>query len=313
MANLSDIITPTNLVTLTGTDTLTNKTLTSPVLTTPALGTPSALVLTNATGTVTNLTLVTPALGTPASGVMTSVTGLPLTTGVTGTLPVANGGTGATTLTANNVLLGNGTSAPQAVAPSTSGNVLTSNGSTWASTAPAAGGSMVWLSTVTASASSTVDIETTFDSTYDAYVVLVTALKTSISTTINGRVKIGSYITTAGTYLYHLGECTTVNGGYIGTAFSTGAGKTNFEFTNNIGTGADHSVDLRINIFDPSSTSTAKKLFWEGISKTGGNELARISAGGGNTNTGALTGIRFFPGAGTITSGTFRLYGITNS
>ena len=53
---------------------------------------------------------------------------------------VANGGTGATTLTANNVLLGNGTSAPLFVAPGTNGNVLTSNGTTWSSTAPAASG-----------------------------------------------------------------------------------------------------------------------------------------------------------------------------
>jgi hypothetical protein len=98
----------------------------SPTLTTPNLGTPSTITLTNATGlplstgvtgtlpianggtgTTTSTgtgsvvlsnspTLVTPALGTPASGVMTNVTGLPLTTGVTGTLPITNGGTGIT-------------------------------------------------------------------------------------------------------------------------------------------------------------------------------------------------------------------------
>jgi len=55
------------------------------------------------------------------------------TNAVTGTLPVANGGTGAATLTANNVLLGNGTSPLQVVAPGTTGNVLTSNGTTWTS------------------------------------------------------------------------------------------------------------------------------------------------------------------------------------
>ena len=55
---------------------------------------------------------------------------------VTGTVAVANGGTGATTLAANNVLLGNGTSAPLTVAPGASGNVLMSNGTTWASSAP---------------------------------------------------------------------------------------------------------------------------------------------------------------------------------
>ncbi len=56
------------------------------------------------------------------------------------TVPVANGGTGASTLTANNVLLGNGTSALQVVAPGSNGNILTSNGSTWVSSAPAGGG-----------------------------------------------------------------------------------------------------------------------------------------------------------------------------
>ena len=56
-----------------------------------------------------------------------------------GTLDVDNGGTGSTTLALNNVLLGNGTSALQTVAPGTSGNVLTSNGTTWQSAAvPAA-------------------------------------------------------------------------------------------------------------------------------------------------------------------------------
>lgn len=51
---------------------------------------------------------------------------------------VAYGGTGSTSLTANNVLLGNGTSALQVVAPGTSGNVLTSNGTTWTSATPTA-------------------------------------------------------------------------------------------------------------------------------------------------------------------------------
>lgn len=57
------------------------------------------------------------------------------------TVPVSEGGTGSSSLTANNVLLGNGTSALQVVAPGTSGNVLTSNGTTWQSSAPAGGGS----------------------------------------------------------------------------------------------------------------------------------------------------------------------------
>ena len=72
-------------------------------------------------------TLVTPALGTPSSVTLTNGTGLPLTTGVTGTLPILNGGTGQTTANA----------AFNALAPSQTGNTgkyLTTDGSntSWA-------------------------------------------------------------------------------------------------------------------------------------------------------------------------------------
>jgi len=82
----------------------------------------------NATTSRTNLV----AAKSGANSDITSITGL------TTPLTVAQGGIGAATLTANNVLLGNGTSAPQVVAPSTAGNVLTSNGTTWVSSTPTA-------------------------------------------------------------------------------------------------------------------------------------------------------------------------------
>jgi hypothetical protein len=66
------------------------------------------------------------------SGANSDITSL---SGLTTPLSVAQGGTGAATLTANNVILGNGTSAVAFVAPGTNGNLLTSNGTTWTSAA----------------------------------------------------------------------------------------------------------------------------------------------------------------------------------
>lgn len=63
-----------------------------------------------------------------------------INTQTAGTLLVSRGGTGATTLTTNNVLLGNGTSPLQVVAPGTTGNVLTSDGTTWISSPSSGGG-----------------------------------------------------------------------------------------------------------------------------------------------------------------------------
>ena len=118
------------------------------------LGTPTsanlAAVVTDETGSgalvfATSPTLVTPALGTPTSGILTNATGLPLTTGVTGTLPIGNGGTGQTTASAafnalspvtttGDLIIGNGTNSATRLAIGANGYVLTSNGTTatWA-------------------------------------------------------------------------------------------------------------------------------------------------------------------------------------
>jgi len=91
-------------------------------------GTVSGITL---TGTVTSTGSLT--LGGTLSVDLASAT-------VTGTLPVGNGGTGATTFSTGAVLVGNGTSAVSSVSPGTASNVLTSNGSAWVSQAPAASG-----------------------------------------------------------------------------------------------------------------------------------------------------------------------------
>jgi hypothetical protein len=98
---------------------------------------------TEAGGSVTSVDVSGGTTGLTTSGGPVTTSG---TITLAGTLAVANGGTGATTITANSVVLGNGTSAVQTVAPGTSGNILTSNGTTWQSTAPAASGISAGLS-----------------------------------------------------------------------------------------------------------------------------------------------------------------------
>ena len=68
------------------------------------------------------------ALGTPSSGTLTSATGLPLTTGVTGTLPVGNGGTGIVSYAIGDLLYASGTTTLSKLADVATGSVLISGG-----------------------------------------------------------------------------------------------------------------------------------------------------------------------------------------
>jgi len=166
---------------------------TSPTLVTPALGTPASGVATNLTGLPlstgvtgtlpvlnggtgvttstgsgnnvlsTSPTLVTPILGTPTSGTLTNATGLPLSTGVTGTLPVANGGTGQTSYTDGQLLIGNSTGNTLTKATLTAGTNVTITNAAGAITIAATGGG--GTGDVVGPASSTDNAFARFDST----------------------------------------------------------------------------------------------------------------------------------------------------
>jgi hypothetical protein len=167
----------------------------------------------------TQFQLLNPASATVSSfsAGSTGLTPSTATTGavtLAGTLAVANGGTGLATLTANNVILGNGTSAPSFVAPGTSGNALISNGTTFVS-----GKQTITSGTAVASTSGT-----SIDFTgIPSWVKRITVMFNSVSTsgTSNTMIQIGNTTFTT------TGYSSNVLGGSTGTAtqsFTTGFG-----------------------------------------------------------------------------------------
>jgi hypothetical protein len=103
---------------------------------------------------------------TPSTATSGSVT-------VAGTLGAGNGGTGLSSLTANSVLLGNGASTIQFVSPGTTGNVLTSNGTTWLSSAPSSGGSGLTLVATFTIVAGTTQYSVTDLSSYKSFIIVM--------------------------------------------------------------------------------------------------------------------------------------------
>jgi hypothetical protein len=164
------------LITLTATQTMTNKTLTSPTFTGPALG-------------------------TPASGVMSNVTGLPTTGIVDNAVTLAK----MAGITRGSIIYGNASGDPTALAKGCANEVLTSDGTDIAWAAAAGGGSLTLIGTQVASCDAALT-QTGLDSTYDTYVVVMSDLRvTDDSAGLSFRVGDSSGIDSgAGDYSYHI-------------------------------------------------------------------------------------------------------------
>jgi hypothetical protein len=224
-------------------------------------------------------------------------------------LPVASGGTGGSaTPTAGGIVYGTGTA--QAVsAAGSSGQLLQSNGASAPTWVTPSTGALVFLSTVTASSSATVDVETTFNSTYRAYLIIGTGIFCDTASAFLCRLKIGGSYVTSSSYAYHRHDLTSNSTTYEASA---NTGGTNIPLTGSMSTA--RSADFVMTVYFPSDTLSEKLLDWRFAPGRLNNNNSTGAVGyASNSGTDALTGVRFFFNSGNVASGEFRLYGIANS
>ena len=260
----------------------------------------------------TSITGLTTPLSTGQGGTGTaSTTFANLTTNVTGTLPIANGGTNSTaTATAGGVGYGTGT-AHAYTAAGTSGQVLTSAGASAPTWVTPAGSALVYLSTVTASNVASVDMETTFNSTYETYLIVANNVQVSLDGyPVDIRMKINGAYDSGANYKWHLSYSGSNSTLYVGSNDSSG---TSVRILQQLGNAASESGAFSLYVNSPSGTTFQKSVYYTGVSINESGVTQTCTGAGTNSGTQALTGIQFRSSSTSTISGTFRLYGIVKS
>lgn len=171
-------------------------------------------------------------------------------------------------------------------------------------------GAPVLLSTVTASNSATVDVETGFSSTYDDYIIIGEGIVPATDTaTLQCQLKIGgAYVTTA-TYYYHVQLLAASANTYSANAGAAVAQIRLSPALDNVNAASNYGFTMDIR--NANSTTLAHSLTWRGASAdVSANTYEGGTGHGSNAGTGALSGVRFSMSSGNISVGTFRLYGV---
>ena len=184
----------------------------------------------------------------------------------------------------------------------------------------ASGGTLVLLSTQTASASATISFTTGLDSTYDEYIfkyinihpASVAQLTFNLSTDGGSNYNV---IKTTTTFNAYHNEDDSDYGLLYRTAWDL-AQSTSFQImAQELGNGADQSASGSLTLFNPSSTTYIKHFtgiteYYQNFGNTGAFQV--YYAGYGNT-TSAVNAVQFKMSSGNIDDGIIKLYGVKKS
>ena len=220
---------------------------------------------------------------------------------------VAQGGTGLSTIAAGSVLVGAGTSSPTLVAPSTTGNVLTSNGSTWVSSAPTGGGGgLVRLNGSSFTTQTSVAYTTVFNTTaHDTFLLVIDIdAMSSVGINILGQFYNDSSSLINTKYYSRVDRRDTFNT----TTFESVSRTNAADFY--LGSNSQRGV---IELVVAPKKVTNKLYYWKGVTSANGEGDYRETNGtGGVYSSEIVHGIRLAAASGTF-SGSIQIYGYAKS